>query len=609
MEKTKKELQEHVKRLETIIDGFPFDVWYKDLNGKYLIVNKSVSDMSGVPKEQIIGRNDYDVYPEPLADIYTKHDVEIIEGKRQGSYYEAAFGNEIYEEYKNPVLDDTGKVIGTIGFSRNVTKLNKINDAMKQSEEKFRTIFEEAPLGMGIFDSMSGYAYQVNSRFAEILGRTKEEVLFLNWMQYSHPNEIEECLHKLNMLNENRISGFSMNKRYYRPDGSIVWVNMTVAPFMRDDISNFCYLCMIEDITARKAAEEEILYLSYYDQLTGLYNRRFYEENLKRLDTERNLPLTLVLGDVNGLKLTNDAFGHMTGDQLLKRIGEVLKRVCRSDDIIARIGGDEFVLLLPKTNYFEAEKLIKRIKKSISNEKIEHLLFSVSFGWETKNEPYENLCNIYMQAEDEMYRQKLKESADMHNKTINAILNTLYQKNEKLKQHCERVGELCEAIGLAMGFNPETANELKTAGYLHDIGKIGIDESLLNKKEKISKLELADIKRHSEIGYYILRSVSQYAPLAEYVLHHHERVDGKGYPSKLRGEEIPLQARIIRIADAYDTMVKLRVGVDGETEDNVIREIVDKSGTHFDRNVATVFIKDVLGKVYTGITFKPQDSA
>lgn len=593
MEKTKDELLLHISRLEAIIDSLPFDVWMKDTEGKYLIVNKNVSDDTGLPKENIIGKKDHDLYNKQAADVYTATDREALKGRNTGIYV-SKFENRAFEEYKRPIYDVLGNLTGTAGFSKDITQKEKIKDELIQSEERFRTIFEEAPLGIGIFDTRKGHSVQMNARFAEIIGRTKEEALSMDWKQYSHPDEIEENAHRLALLLDHKISGFSMDKRYIKSDGTEIWVNMTVTPFHSVGYQDPCHLCMIEDITARKKAEEEVLYLSYYDSLTGLYNRRFYEEEMKRINTGRNLPITLVLADVNGLKLTNDAFGHALGDSLLKIIAQIFKNECRTEDIIARIGGDEFVFLLPKTNAMEAGKIIDRINEAISEKQKKHIICSVSFGWATKHYLKEDIRKIFMRAEDCMYRNKLAESTSMRSETIKLITKTLYQKNRREKLHCERVSKLCELIGNAMRMSPDAVRELKMAGLLHDIGKIGIDESLLSKRGKFTEEEWTDMKRHPEIGYHILRSVNEFALIAEYVLHHHERMDGKGYPRQLKDGEIPIQSKIISIADAYDAMTNHRAYREDLSLSEVIAEFKENAGTQFDSEVLEVFIDQIL---------------
>lgn len=593
MEKSKDELLLHITRLEAIIDSLPFDVWIKDKAGKYLIVNQNVSDDLGVPKEAIVGKSDYDLYDKADADFYVDSDQKAIEGKIRNIYV-SRIDSGAFEEYKKPVYDQNGELIGTAGYSKNITQKEKIRAELAQSEERFRTMFEEAPMGIGIFDALNGKAMQLNARYAEIVGRTRDEVLTMDWRLYSHPEELEENLHRVELLMENKISGFSMDKRFIRPNGEEVWVNMTVTPFHSKTQKEHCHLCMIEDITSRKKAEEEITYLSYYDPLTGLYNRRFYEEELKRINTSRNLPITLVLADVNGLKLTNDAFGHALGDNLLKNIAQVFKKECRTEDVIARIGGDEFVFLLPKTDGNEAQRIIERINNSISEKQREKIICSVSFGWATKHYLKEDIRKIFMRAEDFMYRNKLSESTSMRNETIKLITKTLYQKNRREQLHCERVSKLCELIGNAMRLSPDTVRELKMAGLLHDIGKIGIDENVLNKRGKLSELEWSDMKRHPEIGYHILRSVNEFAPIAKYVLHHHERIDGNGYPRQLKDEEIPMQSKIISIADAYDAMTSHRPYREDLSLSEVVAEFKNNAGSQFDSEILKIFIDQIL---------------
>ena len=352
----------------------------------------------------------------------------------------------------------------------------------------------------------------------------------------------------------------------------------------------------IQDISEYKKAEEEILYLGYHDQLTGLYNRRFYEEELKRLDTERNIPLTIAMCDVNGLKLINDSFGHAMGDELLKKAAEVITKGCRADDIIARLGGDEFVIILPKTDDLKTEQIIKRINGLLLKEKAGSLDISITFGFKTKNNKEEDIQEVFKNTEDHMYRHKLYESASTKSKTIDLIMNTLFEKNNREMLHSKRVSEICENIAAKMNFNKENISHIRIAGLMHDIGKIGIDENILNKPQKLSTDERKEIERHSEIGYRILSSVNEFSEIAEHVLEHQEKWNGKGYPKGLKGEEISLQARIIAVADAFDAMTRDRAYGKVLSEEEAIKEIKRCSGTQFDPEIAGVFVENVLGK-------------
>jgi diguanylate cyclase (GGDEF)-like protein/putative nucleotidyltransferase with HDIG domain len=341
---------------------------------------------------------------------------------------------------------------------------------------------------------------------------------------------------------------------------------------------------------------EEIRYLSYYDVLTGLYNRRFYEEEIKRLDTERNLPISIVMGDVNGLKLVNDAFGHAKGDELLQKAAKAIRTACRKDDIVARWGGDEFVILLPKTKTEEVVDVIKRIKELYSKEYVNSLSVSISFGWDTKNNLDEDILKVLKSAEDRMYKHKIIENEGNRGNTLNTIIKTLHEKNPREEQHSKRVSDICQNIGRALGLSEIAVSKLKAVGLLHDIGKIAIEEGILNKPGELTNQERDEIKRHPSIGYRILSSSHEMLDFAEGILLHHERWDGTGYPKGLKGEAIPRVARIIALADSFDAMTSERPYRKAVSEDIAIEEIRINAGTQFDPEIARIFIEKVLGK-------------
>lgn len=348
---------------------------------------------------------------------------------------------------------------------------------------------------------------------------------------------------------------------------------------------------------------EGISYLSYHDVLTGLYNRRFYEEEIQRMDVKKNLPISIIMGDINGLKLINDAFGHGIGDKLLKVAANSIETRCRRDDVIARWGGDEFVILLPKTEKIEAEKIVKEIKSLYSQKRIHGVDGSISFGWDTKEGIDEDIIKVLKNAEDDMYRTKTIENESVRSAMINTIVKTLHEKNPREESHSKRVSELCEAIGLASGLSEIEVNKLRVGGLLHDIGKIAIEQSILNKPGKLTEQEWTEIKRHPEIGYRILSSSHEMLELTEGVLSHHEKWDGTGYPKGLKGEAIPKVARIIAIADTYDAMTSERSYRKALSEEVVLAEICKNSGTQFDPEIVQIFIGKVVGKQFEmGVT-------
>jgi diguanylate cyclase len=349
-----------------------------------------------------------------------------------------------------------------------------------------------------------------------------------------------------------------------------------------------------QDITQRKKTEMELLYLSYHDHLTGLYNRRFFEEELARLDIADNLPLSIIMCDVNGLKLVNDSFGHDSGDTLLKNAANTIVKACRKEDVIARIGGDEFVVVLPRTSADETVRIANLIKELASKEKIANIELSISYGYETKTTVSQSIIEIVANAENHMYRHKLYERSSIRSKTIDLIMNALFEKSNREAMHSNRVSHLCQHIAVRMNYNKDAVNQMKIAGLIHDIGKIGVDEKILNKPGRLTIDERRDIERHPEIGWKILNSTNEFSELAQFVLNHHENWDGSGYPNGLKGEAIQVEARIISIADAYDAMTSERSYKKGMSQEEAIKELKRCSGTQFDPGIVDVFVDSVL---------------
>jgi diguanylate cyclase (GGDEF)-like protein/putative nucleotidyltransferase with HDIG domain len=302
------------------------------------------------------------------------------------------------------------------------------------------------------------------------------------------------------------------------------------------------------------------------------------------------------MGDVNGLKLVNDSFGHTAGDALLMKVASVMQKGCRADDILARLGGDEFIIILPQTDASGAESVIQRIKDLLIIEKVGTIDLSVSFGYEIKQQTNENMQEIFKNAEDHLYRHKLYESLSMRSQTISLVLNTLFEKNQREMMHSKRVGEIAELIAVKLGLSEEDVRNMKTAGSMHDIGKIGIDEAILNKPSQLTDSEREEMQRHPEIGYRILSSVSEFSEIAVCILEHHERWDGTGYPRGLKGNEICLEARILAIADAYDAMTSNRTYHPALNAQEALAEIHACEGTQFDPKIVRLFTVGILGE-------------
>jgi diguanylate cyclase (GGDEF)-like protein/PAS domain S-box-containing protein/putative nucleotidyltransferase with HDIG domain len=486
------------------------------------------------------------------------------------------------------------------------TELSNSIKEMQESEYTFRMLFEGSSDAIFILENIK--VIDCNKAAIELLGyNSKADILDKSPWEFSTEKQPDGSLSSekvLDIINYTEKYGkFKSEWWHQRSNNMILPAEIMFTSILLNGKKVIHALC--RDVSERKQLEQKLEYLSYHDQLTGLYNRRFYEEELIRLDTERNIPITLVMADVNGLKLTNDAFGHKAGDILLEKVANILKRECRDNEIVARMGGDEFIILLPKTDEKNANKIIERINTAIANEKMDNAIISISMGFAIKQNVSDDMNQVFKKAEDDMYRHKLSESSSIRSKTIDLIINSLYEKNSREMLHSKRVSEICEAIAIKMNFEKNNVNQIRIAGLMHDIGKIGINDTILNKAGKLNSDEWNEVKRHSEIGYRILCSANEFSEIADYVLEHHESWNGKGYPKGLKEEEISLQARIIAVADSYDAMTSERTYGKTLSGEEAINELRRCSGVQFDPDIVKVFIEQVLGECGYDFINKP----
>lgn len=497
--------------------------------------------------------------------------------------------NKISNQFKklnstNDILEETNSTL-----DKAIKDQQKTNLLLEESEKKFKSIVSALPDVIFKIDK-EGKFIECEGNDTSWLLYSAKEIIGNNTTNLLAKNVAELALESIRIVSETKIL---QRIEYQLVEESTE--NYYEARFIAAD-DNSCY-CIIRDISEEKRNQKIIEYLSFHDQLTELNNRRFFEEEILRLDNPEYYPLSIIMIDVNGLKIINDAFGHLAGDKLLITVANILLRECELDNNISRIGGDEFIVLLPKTTIHQTEELSERIYNAISKEKVYDVDISVSLGWGIKFTSDQGINDIFKKAEEMMYHNKLIKNQSLKHNYIKHILETLNDKNEREKIHSERVSEISKLIGEEMGLDCLTMKEIVIAGLVHDIGKISISNNILNKEDKLTDLEYEIIKRHPESGYHLLKSVNEYFNIAEYVLCHHERWDGKGYPRGLKGEEIPLVSRILAIADAYEDMVTNRPYRVTLSKEAALEKMKDNVGTQFDENIVKIFVEKVYKKI------------
>lgn len=468
--------------------------------------------------------------------------------------------------------------------------LNKKNKKLKSTKielenfnKLYQTFIDAKDNLIYLKDNNLKYVF-VNKAVAEFYNKSKNEIIGQDDYQIS----------KRKFANLRRLTDNMVRSEKKRIVEEIEWndrvYKSTKFPVKLLDDS-YGVGAFIEDVTEKVEREKQIKYLLYRDSLTELYNRRFFEEEIKRLDTKRQLPLSIIMADVNGLKLINDSLGHEKGDELLIKTAKLLKEVVRDEDVLARQGGDEFAVLLPKTNNDEAQKIVLRIKEKCRETEVDEITVSVGIGAATKTESEQDINEVLKEADKEMYQNKLSESRNTKSKIVKGLLNTLTAKSNETKKHAIRMKKLAYDFGEKLNLSNSQIHQLSLLAALHDIGKTTIPEEILKKPDQLTDKEWEIVKDHPERGYKIASSSQEFTVVADDIYAHHERWDGSGYPRELKAKNIPYLARIISIIDAFDVMTHKRPYKKTVTGKEALEEIKRCAGGQFDPELAALFIE------------------
>lgn len=428
-----------------------------------------------------------------------------------------------------------------------------------------------------------------NDAICTMLGYAREELIGMSMqeleLQFGPEVVRERC---------NRMSAFGAERfesQLRRKDGTVFDAEVSLSYIPSTESA----CAFVRDITERKRRENHIRYLSYHDVLTGLYNRAFFEAECARLELAKLFPVTVVMGDINGLKLTNDVFGHAQGDKLLYTIASIVRRCTAPKDIAARIGGDEFCLLMPGSGPDDAKEICEKISQVCEQEAVHLgdgsiLKPSLSMGFATRWNEAQRFDMVFKQAEDAMYKRKLLERKSMHSSLISSIRMTMFEKSRETREHADRLSDMACRLGRLMHLDEGQISELELLCSLHDLGKIGIPEHILDKPGPLTEEEWIEMRKHPEIGFRIAQASPELITVAEGILCHHERWDGRGYPQGLKDTSIPILARILSVVDSFDAMTTDRVYHKAISREKALKEILVCSGGQFDPSICTLFI-------------------
>lgn len=568
----------------------------KDLN--YVYVSQRYCDMYHIDKD-IIGKHHYEVFPElpqKWKDVHQRSlKGETISGDRDD--ITRLDGTIQYTRWlSQPWYDVNGEIAGIIIYTEVIDELVDAEIQLQKTVDQLQLVMESLPIGISVTSVNPKLEFKyMNDNFARIYGTTQKA--------FEKPDSFWSAVYEEPIFREKikrRVlkdiaSGDSKRMVWEdipitRKNATTRYINAYATPIPNSNQ----VISTVIDVTDRKQKEMDIVYASNYDFLTRLPNRKYFEERLKVLDKKKYYPLVIAMVDFDGLKLINDAYGRDIGDESLIKISSVLISSIRKDDFLARIGGDEFVILCPNTTLNTFETIKDKIFRKIKNIGYKEMKFSISIGQDVKSITSSNTNDVLKNAENSMFSNKTLHGQSARNETIMTLFETLKEKYDEEKLHSDRVSQFCKQMGEKLKLSQDQIKELEFAGLMHDIGKITIPDKILDKPGKLTDEEWIVMKKHTINGYHILRSADKYSRLAEYALTHHERWDGKGYPNGLRGENIPLFSRIISISDAYEAMTADRPYRKALDQKIAVEELYRCAGSQFDEKLVSVFINEVL---------------
>lgn len=489
-------------QLQLLLDSTAEGIYGMDLQGRCTFVNHSAWTILGYDGDhELIGKNMHEMIHyqtregTPLDLDSCQIQIAVRDGRgthvrdevfwrKDGTCFDVEYHS--YPQYRN------GALVGAVVTFMDSTQRRKMEEIIHTEKEQFRTTL--LSVGDAVISTDRHGRIQIMNPIAEMLtGWTQKDAQGKPFERVFHI--INEYTRKLcenpveRVLETGEIIELANHTVLIAKDGKEIPIEDSAAPIKDSKGLTTGVVIVFRDFSDKREKMREIEYLSFHDHLTSLYNRRYMEDSIRRLDTERNLPFTVMVVDVNGLKLTNDAFGHKMGDELLKQVGALLKRVCREDDILGRMGGDEFAILLPKTTEEQAQSIKERIVEAASKIKIDSIIVSLALGYAVKEKADQNIDVVMTVADNNMYKDKLKYGKTMRSQTIEIVLKNINLKYDKEQIHTERVSQYCEALAQKLGFSEKDVQDIKTAGILHDIGKIMVPPELLNKPGRLTEAD------------------------------------------------------------------------------------------------------------------------
>jgi diguanylate cyclase (GGDEF)-like protein/PAS domain S-box-containing protein len=453
--------------------------------------------------------------------------------------------------------------------------------------ETFRNLLDKVSDGILMIQLPVGRIVDANEAACKILGFTRSLLLTANLPQFFPA--VDAALQQLGRKIDSAGRRQEFSTEFHRQDGSRVPLDIAI------DIAalgeQVFAVTILRDISERKRTNAMLQHVSTHDSLTGLYNRTYLEYEFQRRRDSMPFPCVLVACDIDGLQMTNETLGHAAGDQRLLMTAVLLSEHVEVGDILSRVGGDEFVLLRPGASELQAQQLCRELRASVEQYNLENrdLFLSLSVGYAIARSKPAELSLLMRDADNMVRREKLLRSQSTRSGLVNTMMTLLEARDFITEGHAERLELLVVSLAERIGFASNQLDAMRLFAKFHDIGKVGISDTILFKPGSLTEEERTEMRRHSEIGYRIALASSDLVYVAEWILRHHEWWDGSGYPIGLSGTEIPIECRMLSIADAYDAMTSDRPYRQAMSVEQAVAELCKFAGSQFDPDLLTIF--------------------
>lgn len=572
--------------IDILLENIPFAILIANKDSKVEMVNTKFCEMLHLSKEDILKK-----HIEYLLDkIYSNENIKFNRDIDLGSksVKEYSVYDKVVEVHVVKVNNYDSEISSIVTLIDVTWRVGAKKEIIKQ-KNMLNSIIDAIPESIFFKDVNSKYL-GCNLAFEELFDVKREEIIGKgNEVLALSKDEAENFVTKDKEVLETG-KCIKVESIHTYKNGK-VFLEDIKAPIFGEGNEIIGVVGTSRDITERKKLEDKLTYLSYRDKLTGLYNRTYFDKVSEEYNKNKEDIISIIMGDMNGLKIVNDSLGHLEGDRFIVEISKIMKKVVKDKGEVVRWGGDEIVIILKGT---DKDKAIE-ISEDISNECLlaNHKPVPLSISLGVSSGKGKNINELITEAEKEVYKNKLLNDATIRKATINSIKRNIYN-NDESKKRIKRMMKLANKIGEEMKLSKNEMDNLRLVVKLHDIGKVGISYEILEKGNNLTKEEIELIKLHTEKGYRILQADKDLSHVSSAVLTHHERWDGKGYPLGLAGNSIPFCARVVYLLNAYDYMIN---GKDEKiSEEEAIEVIKKESGKKFDPRLVKVFLR-VLNKL------------